>query len=198
MPLFQVEILFVGGNDGLDDRTAKAALFQGANALDGGAAGGADGVFELSGVPAALQRQGRRAQEHLGGQFHGHGAGQAAGHSPGLLLGGVEPPHRDAQGGPSGDVATLDELYKLNLTYFKELSMYILAGKKRLAEVRRTTLEELKAASDLFEADVYDALNLENCMALRASYGGPAVEQTSMQIAAIETLLMKQDYFGEK
>ena len=27
---------------------------------------------------------------------------QAAGHSPGLLLGGVEPPHRDAQGGPSG------------------------------------------------------------------------------------------------
>lgn len=34
------------------------------------------------------------------------------------------------------DIATLDELYKLNLTYFKELSMYILAGKKKLAEVR--------------------------------------------------------------
>lgn len=30
------------------------------------------------------------------------------------------------------DLATLDELYKLNLTYFKELSMYILAGKKKL------------------------------------------------------------------
>lgn len=30
------------------------------------------------------------------------------------------------------DIATLDELYKLNLTYFKELSMYILAGKKKL------------------------------------------------------------------
>lgn len=34
------------------------------------------------------------------------------------------------------------------------------------------TLEELKAVSELFEADVYDALNLENCMALRSSYGG--------------------------
>ena len=43
------------------------------------------------------------------------------------------------------DAATLDKLYELNLTYFKELTMYILAGEKRLAEVRRTTLEELKA-----------------------------------------------------
>ena len=39
------------------------------------------------------------------------------------------------------------------------------------------TLEELKAVSELFEADVYDALNLENCMALRGSYGGPAVSE---------------------
>ena len=39
----------------------------------------------------------------------------------------------------------LDKLYALNLTYFKELTMYILAGKKRLADVRSTTLEELKA-----------------------------------------------------
>ena len=43
------------------------------------------------------------------------------------------------------DAATLDKLYELNLTYFKELTMYILAGEKRLAEVRCTTLEELKA-----------------------------------------------------
>ena len=47
-------------------------------------------------------------------------------------------------------------------------------------------LPELKAASDLFEEDVYDALNLENCMALRNSYGGPAVAETTRQIAVIE------------
>jgi argininosuccinate lyase len=51
------------------------------------------------------------------------------------------------------------------------------------------TLDELKAVSDLFEADVYDALNLENCMALRASYGGPAVSETTRQIREIETFV---------
>ena len=48
------------------------------------------------------------------------------------------------------------------------------------------TLEELKTVSDLFEADVYEAINLENCMALRSSYGGPAVSETTRQIGAIE------------
>ena len=43
------------------------------------------------------------------------------------------------------DVAMFDQMYELNLKYYKELTMYILAGEKRLAEVRRTTLEELKA-----------------------------------------------------
>ena len=51
------------------------------------------------------------------------------------------------------------------------------------------TLEELKAVSGLFEADVYDAINLENCMALRASYGGPAVSETTRQIGAIEAFV---------
>lgn len=41
------------------------------------------------------------------------------------------------------DIATLDKMYELNLTYFKELSMYILAGKKKLGMVRETTLPEL-------------------------------------------------------
>lgn len=41
------------------------------------------------------------------------------------------------------DSALLDKMYELNLTYFKELSMYILAGKKKLAEVRNTQLKEL-------------------------------------------------------
>ncbi len=43
------------------------------------------------------------------------------------------------------DTALLDKMYELNLTYFKELSMYILAGKKKLAEVRSTRLAELTA-----------------------------------------------------
>ncbi|WP_298031179.1 argininosuccinate lyase [uncultured Dysosmobacter sp.] len=55
------------------------------------------------------------------------------------------------------------------------------------------TLEELKAVSDLFEADVYDALNLENCMALRASYGGPAAAETTRQIGAIEQFIQQRD-----
>ena len=48
------------------------------------------------------------------------------------------------------------------------------------------TLEELREVSDLFGQDVYEALNLENCMALRNSFGGPARESVERQIALIE------------
>lgn len=41
------------------------------------------------------------------------------------------------------DIAILDKMYDLNLTYFKELSMYVLAGKRKLEEVRSTSLPEL-------------------------------------------------------
>ena len=43
------------------------------------------------------------------------------------------------------DISLFNHLYDMNTEYFKELTMYILAGEKRLAEVRRTTLEDLKA-----------------------------------------------------
>ena len=43
------------------------------------------------------------------------------------------------------DIVMLDKLYETNLAYHKELSMYILAGKKRLKRERETTLGELKA-----------------------------------------------------
>lgn len=43
------------------------------------------------------------------------------------------------------DVAILDKMYELNLTYFKELSMYILAGKKRLKDIRENDLQQLLA-----------------------------------------------------
>ena len=54
------------------------------------------------------------------------------------------------------------------------------------------TMEELKAVSELFDEDVYDALNLENCMALRASYGGPAISETTRQIEAIEAFVAER------
>ena len=69
----------------------------------------------------------------------------------------------------------LDKMYEMNLAYFKELSMYILAGKKKLEEVRSTELpalmakaqqsglpEDAQAAKDLddmctrFEKKLYD------------------------------------------
>ena len=46
------------------------------------------------------------------------------------------------------DVAMFDQMYELNLKYYKELTMYILAGKKRLAEVRSTELEELRKKAE--------------------------------------------------
>ncbi len=42
------------------------------------------------------------------------------------------------------DVAMLDRMYDMNKVYFKELSMYILAGKKKLSQVQTTELANLK------------------------------------------------------
>ena len=56
------------------------------------------------------------------------------------------------------DIAMLDKMYDLNMAYFKELSMYILAGKKKLAEVRANELQQamdkakaMKKAGELTE-----------------------------------------------
>ena len=46
------------------------------------------------------------------------------------------------------DVAMLDQMYELNLKYYKELTMYILAGKKKLESVRVTELPALKAKAE--------------------------------------------------
>jgi uncharacterized protein YaaN involved in tellurite resistance len=73
------------------------------------------------------------------------------------------------------DIAMLDKMYQLNLVYFKELTMYILAGRKKLQEVRANALkaaqekaqksglpEDAQAARDLsdqcdrFEKKLYD------------------------------------------
>lgn len=42
------------------------------------------------------------------------------------------------------DIVMLDKMYENNLSYFKELTMYILAGKKKLKQERATTLVELE------------------------------------------------------
>lgn len=73
------------------------------------------------------------------------------------------------------DVAMFNRLYDMNLSYFRELTLYIVAGEKRLAEVRATDLEamrkkaqesgdamdaqlanDLAAACDRFEKKLYD------------------------------------------
>lgn len=61
------------------------------------------------------------------------------------------------------DVAVLDKMYELNLTYFKELTMYILAGKKKLEEVRRVQLQEmlLKAQQSGLAEDAQAARDLD-------------------------------------
>ena len=46
------------------------------------------------------------------------------------------------------DVAMFDQMYELNLKYYKELTMYILAGKRKLAEVRNGELVELRTRAE--------------------------------------------------
>lgn len=62
------------------------------------------------------------------------------------------------------DIAILDKMYDVNLTYFKELSMYVLAGKKRLQEIRNTKLPELlvKAQQSGLPEDAQAAKDLDS------------------------------------
>lgn len=88
------------------------------------------------------------------------------------------------------DVAMLDQMYDANLSYFKELSMYIAAGKKKLEDTRNGELKDLRnkavetglaedvqAAKDLaamcdrFEKKIYD-LQLTRTIALQS---GPQI-----------------------
>ena len=62
------------------------------------------------------------------------------------------------------DIAMLDKMYDTNLTYFKELSMYILAGKEKLQEVRDGELQQLiqKAQASGLPEDAQAARDLED------------------------------------
>lgn len=61
------------------------------------------------------------------------------------------------------DIAVLDKMYELNKTYFKELSMYILAGKKKLNKVRSEELPQLmkKAETTGLPEDAQAAKDLD-------------------------------------
>ena len=50
----------------------------------------------------------------------------------------------DHQNRLMSDILVFDKMYEANLTYFKELTMYILAGKQKLEQERATTLVELQ------------------------------------------------------
>lgn len=99
------------------------------------------------------------------------------------------------------DIELLDRMYELNLNYYKELTMYILAGKKKLKEVRENELpalqkkaelsglpEDAQAARDLaeqcdrFEKKLYD-LQLTRTVAMQT---GPQIRmiQASDQVMA--------------
>ena len=107
------------------------------------------------------------------------------------------------------DVEVLDRMYAMNLAYFKELSMYILAGKKKLEEVRSTQLAELmskaqvsglpedaQAAKDLdsmcnrFEKKLYD-LDLTRTVSLQMAPQIRLVQNNNtLMVEKIQTTLI--------
>lgn len=62
------------------------------------------------------------------------------------------------------DIAMLDQMYEKNLVYFKELTMYIIAGKKKLAKVRSEDLPKLvaKAQASNLPEDAQAAKDLDD------------------------------------
>lgn len=62
------------------------------------------------------------------------------------------------------DSAMLDKMYQQNLNYYKELTMYILAGKKKLEEVRNGRLSQLETKAQIsgFAQDAQEAKDLDS------------------------------------
>lgn len=95
------------------------------------------------------------------------------------------------------DVSMLDHLYDTNLQYFKELTMYIVAGEERLKTVRETTLKELKEKA----AQTEDAMEARHAADLAASldrfekklHDLKLTRQISLQMAPQIRLLQNND-----
>lgn len=63
------------------------------------------------------------------------------------------------------DIKALDKMYEQNLNYYKELTMYILAGKQKLEETRATELEELRKKAEITgtQEDAFAYSDLKDC-----------------------------------
>jgi len=111
-----------------------------------------DGDDEEKGFFAKLFRKGRNQLEELKAQYT-----EVEGNVDKITA--VLEQHQIAL---MKDVAMLDEMYALNLQYYKELSMYIIAGRKRLEEVRATDVEALRqkaaASGNAEDAQAYNDL----------------------------------------
>lgn len=110
------------------------------------------------------------------------------------------------------DVAMLDKMYELNVTYFKELSMYILAGKKKLEETRRLEVpkrlekaertglpEDTQSAKDLaglcnrFEKKIHDLeltrmISLQMAPQIRLVQENDTVMSEKIQSTVVNTI----------
>lgn len=110
------------------------------------------------------------------------------------------------------DSAMLDKMYERNKVYFKELSMYILAGKKKLAQVRETELpalsekakqsglpEDAQAANDLaslcdrFEKKIHDleltrTISIQMAPQIRLVQGNDTLMSEKIQSTLVNTI----------
>lgn len=110
------------------------------------------------------------------------------------------------------DIAMLDKMYELNTTYFKELSMYIAAGKQKLQEVAQSELPALKekamrtglpedaqAVNDLnalcsrFEKKIHDleltrTISLQMAPQIRLVQGNDTVMSEKIQSTLVNTI----------
>ena len=110
------------------------------------------------------------------------------------------------------DAAMLDKMYELNLNYFKELSMYILAGKKKLEQARTVELpallakaersglpEDTQAANDFaamcerFEKKIYDleltrTISMQMAPQIRLIQSNDAAMSEKIQSTLVNTI----------
>ncbi|BBF41649.1 tellurite resistance protein [Lachnospiraceae bacterium KM106-2] len=110
------------------------------------------------------------------------------------------------------DVAMMDQMYELNKTYFKELNMYIIAGKKKLEQVQTTELprlqqqaqatglpEDAQAANDLaglcnrFEKKIHDLeltrmISIQMAPQIRLVQGNDTLMSEKIQSTIVNTI----------
>lgn len=110
------------------------------------------------------------------------------------------------------DIAILDKMYEANMTYFKELTMYVLAGKKRLEDIRSGQLaqlvqkaqlsglpEDAQAAKDLeskcgrFEKKLYDleltrTISIQTAPQIRMVQGNNTMMVEKIQSTLVNTV----------